>query len=240
MGAEPRLVMVAGSAAGSGKSTTMQYLAARLRDEERPVLTVTEDDVWGVRQLDTGPVDRLSALPLFFDLLHRPGSAPATPDMVAAAFEQLAQLAIDLSAAWLQDWAWPDLFRMLGWDSDTRRRASATLRRIAAPLQPQVIYLQLDRTLALTRALDERGPVWFNRYAARPVDLPVTAEVVERVSMDRDRLEDEVMSDLSGWEVQLVPSDRPREEVAAEVWRAAQLSGVAEHPRSQEAGVDSS
>ena len=58
------LVMFTGPSAGSGKSTTMRAVAARLRGDARDVLSITEDDVWGDRQLGAAPVDRSSALPL--------------------------------------------------------------------------------------------------------------------------------------------------------------------------------
>ena len=145
--------MLTGCSAGSGKSTTMRAVAARLRGDARDVLSITEDDVWGDRQFDAAPVDRWSALPLFVELLHEERDGDTTPAMVVKAFELLMQEALDRSAVWLQDWAWPDLFSVLGWDRQLRSQTSTRLQQVSAPLSPVVVYLRLDPSQALRRAL---------------------------------------------------------------------------------------
>ena len=73
-----RLVIITGSAPGAGKSTLMRTLAAGLRGLGDKVLEVSEDAVWGERQLGTLPVDYATAWPEFRALLHeRPcGGSP--------------------------------------------------------------------------------------------------------------------------------------------------------------------
>jgi len=215
--------MLTGSSAGSGKSTTMRAIAARLRGDARDVLSITEDDVWGDRQLDDAPVCRSSALPLFVELLHEDRDGGTSPAMVVKAFQLLMQEALDRSAIWLQDWTWPDMFSMLGWDRQIRLQTSTRLQQMSAPLFPVVVYLRVDPSQALRRALTERGTTWFNRYAQRPLEEPVTAELVSDVAARKRGAERQHMADLAGWQVLFVDGSSAEADVAATVWRDARL-----------------
>ena len=179
-----RLIMLTGTSAGSGKSTAVRALAGRFRSLGREVFLIDEDAVWGERQLGSAPVDYTTASPLFHELIHKrrdAGGVP-TPDQVVRAFERLMNDALSRSAMWLQDWCWPDLLDGLGWDSQVARVTSRRLQQIGAAVTPRVIYLRVDASEALRRALEERGPVWFNRYAGAQLDQPVTASMVDHVA----------------------------------------------------------
>ena len=215
--------MLTGSSAGSGKSTTMRAVAARLRRDARDVLSITEDDVWGDRQLDAAPVDRRSALPLFVELLHEERDGGTSPAMVVKAFQLLMQEALDRSAIWLQDWTWPDMFSMLGWDRQLRSQTSTLLQQMSAPLFPVVVYLRLDPSQALCRALSERGTTWFNRYAHRRLEDPVTAQLVSEVAARKRKAEPQRIADLAGWQVHFVDGSSAEADVANAVWREARL-----------------
>ncbi|HEY5980742.1 MAG TPA: hypothetical protein VIT41_14035 [Microlunatus sp.] len=218
-----RLVMLAGSSAGSGKSTTMRAVAARLRGDGRDVLSITEDDAWGDRQLDGAPVDRSRALPLFVELLHEERDGGTSPAMVVKAFQLLMQEALDRSAIWLQDWTWPEMFSMLGWDRQLRLQTSMRLQEMSAPLLPVVVYLRLDPSHALRRALNERGTTWFNRYAQGRLEEPVTAELVSEVAAKSREAEPQRLADLAGWQVLFVDGTSTEADVADAVWRDARL-----------------
>lgn len=214
--------MLTGSSAGSGKSSTMRVLAARLRGDGRDVLSITEDDVWGDRRFDGAAVDRSSALPLFVELLHDERDGGTSPSMVTEAFQLLRQETLDRSAIWLQDWVWPDMFRMLGWEGQARLQTSM-LQQLSAPLCPVVVYLRLDPLQALRRALDERGTTWFNRYTQRRLDEPVTAGLVNEVAARKREAEPQRMADLAGWRVLIVDGSGAQADVADAVWRDAHL-----------------
>ena len=215
--------MLTGSSAGSGKSTTMRAVAAKLRGDARDVLSITEDDVWGDRQLDDAPVDRSSAVPLFVELLHEERDGGTSPAMVVKAFQLLMQEALDRSAIWLQDWTWPDMFSMLGWDRQMRLQTSTRLQQMSTPLFPVVVYLRLDPSQALRRALNERGMTWFNRYAQRRLEEPVTAELVSEVAARKREAVPQRIADLAGWQVLFVDGSSAEADVADAVWRDARL-----------------
>lgn len=213
------LVMLSGSSAGAGKSTVMLALADRCSAYGR-VLTVSEDDVWGKRELGTDPVDRTAASPLFFDLLHRDAPEDVSPAAVVGAFEQLRREAMDGRAMWLQDWSWPELLSMLGWSPELRQETSHVLHELSAALAPaMVIYLQLDPQDALDRAVRERGATWFNRYAGRRPDEPVTRTALRQVADMKRQAEQERRAALAGWPVALVDGSGDRADVIDAAWR---------------------
>ncbi len=163
-----RLVMITGSAPGAGKSTLMHTLAAALRDLGDSVLEVSEDAVWGERQLGTLPVDYARAWPEFRALLHeRPSGGSPTKHQVLTAFTRV-QRRVAASHLWIQDWSWIDLAGMLPWARADERALlafSCDLQRVARSLWPLVLHLRIDPQDSLRRAVAERGWVWFDRHA---------------------------------------------------------------------------
>lgn len=162
-------------------------------------------------------------MPLFVELLHEERDGGTSPAMVVKAFQLLMQEALDRSAIWLQDWTWPEMFSMLGWDRQLRLQTSMRLQEMSAPLLPVVVYLRLDPSHALRRALNERGTTWFNRYAQGRLEEPVTAELVSEVAAKSREAEPQRLADLAGWQVLFVDGTSTEADVADAVWRDARL-----------------
>jgi hypothetical protein len=184
-------------------------------------MDIDEDAVWGERQLGSAPVDHTTASPMFYQLLHRDRDllgCPA-PEQVVGVFEQLIIETLRRGAVWLQDWAWPDLIGMLGWDDQTVQATSQHLQRIGAAVEPRVIYLGVDPHTALLRALEERGPQWFNRHAGTPIDAPVTASVVDRLAARKRQAEPARIDALAGWPTIWIDGAAPQEDVVEAVWQ---------------------
>jgi len=160
--------MITGSAPGAGKSTLMRTLAAARRDLGDAVIEVSEDAVWGERQLGTLPVDYATAWPEFWALLHeRPAAASPAAAEVLAAFARVRRR-VDAANVWIQDWSWLDLAGMLPWaraDDAALLAFSRELQHAARLLSPLVLHLHIDHQDSLRRAVAERGWVWFDRHA---------------------------------------------------------------------------
>ena len=199
----------------------MRCLAERYRGLGREVMAIDEDAVWGERRVDRAPVDYTTASSLFYDLLHseRDAGGCPPPDQVVQVFEQLVNEALDRSAIWLQDWCWSDLLGMLGWDHQAVRVTLQQLQKIAAALAPRVIYLRVDPSVALLRALEERGPRWFNRHATTPFDGPVTATMVDNMAALSRRAESARIGALAGWATTSVDAAAPHHEVLEAIWQ---------------------
>ena len=168
-----RLVMITGSAPGAGKSTLMRTLAAGLRGRGDSVLEVSEDAVWGERQLGTLPVDYATAWPEFRALLHeRPSGGSPTVTEVFDAFVRV-QRRVAASRVWIQDWSWIDLAGMLPWaraPEGALLACSGDLQHVARSLRPLVLHVRVDPQDSLRRAVAERGWVWFDRHAGESSD----------------------------------------------------------------------
>jgi thymidylate kinase len=161
--------MITGSGPGAGKSTLLAALADSLAQTAAPALVIHEDAVWGARQLGDGAVSREDALPEFQRLLHDPTmSASRTPDDVLACFRVFRDRALVSGAMWMQDWSWTDLAALWQWGKDHAAavRFSRSLRSVAEPLSPTVLYLSVDTVIALDRAVCSRGDTWFARHVA--------------------------------------------------------------------------
>jgi thymidylate kinase len=160
--------MIAGTCAGAGKSTLMRGLRDVIEGGRDSVVEVTEDAVWGERRADDAPVDRSTAWPEFRRLLHDRTERP-DPTEVLEAFDAMRRRIADRSW-WLQDWTWPDLLALAcGSDGDPVTWSRA-LRREADDLDPMVLWLDVDPTVALRRAEHERGSAWLARHAAEFAD----------------------------------------------------------------------
>jgi hypothetical protein len=131
------------------------------------VLEVSEDAVWGERQLGTLPVDYATAWPEFRALLHeRPCGGSPTVTEVFDAFVHVQQRAT-ASGVWIQDWSWIDLAGMLPWaraHEGALLAFSGDLQHVARSLRPLVLHVRVDPQDSLRRAVAERGGVWFDRH----------------------------------------------------------------------------
>lgn len=201
-----RLVMITGSAPGAGKSTLMRALAASLRGLGASVLEVSEDAVWGERQLGRLAVDYATAWPEFRALLHeRPSAESPTAIEVFDTFVCVQRRAAD-SGAWLQDWSWIDLAGMLPWaraNEGALLAFSCDLQRVARSLRPLVLHLRIDPQDSLRRAVFERGWVWFDRHAgASSGDLGREQRLRALAASYRERERQELrVLEAGGWEV---------------------------------------
>lgn len=204
-----RLVIITGSAPGAGKSTLMRTLAAGLRGQGDSVIEVSEDAVWGERQLGTLPVDYATAWPEFRALLHeRPSGGSPTVTEVFDAFARVQRRAA-AARVWIQDWSWIDLAGMLPWahaSEEALLAFSCDLQRVARPRWPLVLHLRIDPHDSLRRAVAERGWVWFDRHAgAASADLG-RAERLRALAAsyregERRRLR---VLDVGGWDVVII------------------------------------
>lgn len=180
-----RLVMAGGTSPGAGKTTLTTELASTLAHEG--VVLVSEDEVWGARRLDDGPVDRESARTEFVDLLH--SGHPPTVEALEVTFDRIAQSAARTSW-WLQDWTWLDLASMTvqAWKQSD---ASGLLERLGAH-RSVVLYLKVDPQEAMLRAVAERGPTWLRQHAqglSLPDGSSVEAVAAFYARHERDRLD---------------------------------------------------
>lgn len=198
--------MITGSAPGAGKSTLMRTLAAGLRGRGDSVIEVSEDAVWGERQLGTLPVDYATAWPEFRALLHeRPSDGSPTVTEVYDAFERV-QRRVAASRVWIQDWSWIDLAGMLPWaraHDGALLAFACDLQRVAQSFRPLVLHLRVDPQDSLRRAVAERGWVWFNRHAgASSADLGREERLRALAASYREReRERRRLLDAGGWEV---------------------------------------
>jgi hypothetical protein len=198
-------------------------------------MALTEDDVWGQRQLGFAPVDRRSARPEFARLLDPTASYDERAARLVDAFRSAVARANAMDALWLQDWVWSDVARACLPDGGTPTAAEVNGELLGLAreggVQPIVLFLQVDPEVALRRALTERGQVWLNRHLGADVHAAVDAdrltEVAQRygrrVATRRQQLSDD------GWAVADLSADGPVHQVAASalaaLGRAALLTG---------------
>jgi Mrp family chromosome partitioning ATPase len=137
--------MIGGTVPGAGKTTLMRALAAALdASGTSACMTLTEDEVWGERQLGLGSVDHSSARPEFAALLDsaerlrsgQPGSSSSS----ARPPREAVRLVHDLVAGL-------GVVRLAGECLDDRSTPTAAvvttaLRRVATALEirPMVLF----------------------------------------------------------------------------------------------------
>lgn len=207
--------------AGAGKSTLIRELATRYRDSGSEVIFIDEDAVWGKRRLDGAPVDYATASPRFYQLLHRerPAEDPLDRAAVVKFVDELVSEALYRRAICLQDWTWPALLHMLGWDDDAVRETFRDIQRRLAPITPQVIHLDIDGRRGLERALAQRGQVWLNRYAGAPLDDPIRRSFLDRLAATKKDAEATAIAGLAEWPTTIVDASATKKQVADAVWR---------------------
>lgn len=149
-----RLVMVAGSGWGAGKTTLASALAEGLRKRSGRVSYLSEDDLLGMegfaafeRQL--GPAD--------------PETNPADRTLLAAT-RGLLEDAPDDRTLLVTDAILPGFFWLLGRYSRERVRAYADeLAGLLRPHDPLLVYLRGEARTLLDRAVATRGREWLAR-----------------------------------------------------------------------------
>jgi hypothetical protein len=210
--------MITGSCPGAGKSSLARDLAGVFGSRGVSVLTISEDDVWGKRELGLDPVSHASALPEFSAVIHDQRTSPSS-SAILRIFAQVRARYLEDQAMWIQDWSWLDLAsRLMG----ERRQGDAltgfarNLLQAARDLNPVVLFLRLDPTLGLERAVHERGGTWLRRHAGVPVATPAREDDLVRGLVDHYRAharEQLKMSASSGWETRIIDADVERPEV---------------------------
>ncbi len=194
----------------------MRAIADRYRGLGRDVIAVDEDAVWGERRLGPEPVNYATAWPAFYELLHKPGgSRPQAGDDLLELFSALVDDAVRRRAVWVQDWSWTHLIRLIGWDEQLIGSVSARMGEIAEAVSPLLIHLRVDPQVALRRALEERGAVWFNRHVAAPLGIEVTPEFVRSAARRFAAWQHAAPHVVPGWEVRVVDAHGP----SRPVWR---------------------
>lgn len=195
-------------------------VAELARRVELPVVVITEDDVWGRRELEDHPVDVLRAREDFRQIVFREPDNDFV-ELLTRLFDRLVAECVAAKALWVQDWTWPDLVRM-SWRTGSEqeaRRVSADLRSMAEPVRPLILHLDVDPEVALRRALEERGGVWFNRHFARTLSHRVE-DVDIRAGAARYRADSDVRLDefsAAGWTILHVNGEQALPDVAADI-----------------------
>lgn len=222
-----RLITLTGSA-GAGKSTLMRELARRYRASGFAVMFIDEDAVWGERRVDGSPVDYATASARFYQLLHRqrPAEDPLDRAAIVKFVDELVSEALQKRAICLQDWTWPGLLDMLGWDGDAAEETFADIQRGLAPITPQVIHLRIDPKPALERALAERGPVWLNRWAGTPLDQPVLPSFLDQLAATKRDAEAMAVDRMAEWPTAIFDASAPKKRVADAVWHTLIEDGM--------------
>lgn len=216
------LVMIGGTVPGAGKTTLMKALATALSTSGTSAcMTLTEDEVWGKRQLGLAPVDYRSARPEFARLLHPTAPHEERAARLVDAFSTAATRANALDATWLQDWVWSDLAHACLDDKATPTGAEVTaqLLQVATDhaVRPMVLSLRVDAQVALRRALIERGQTWFNRHLGTDVHAAVDDERLTDLADAYERAVPARREQLlaAGWEVVDINADGPVDHVTA-------------------------
>ena len=208
--------MLSGVSPGAGKSSVLAQLASQVPP---PVVRITEDDVWGRRETGESPVDRLSGREDFRRLVFRPPDGDSAARIMQL-FAQLVDECVAAKSLWLQDWTWPELIRM-SLELPTEQevgQTSAQVRALAEPVRPLIVHLDLDPQVAVQRALQERGDIWFNRHFGRSLHAPVQVEDI-RAGAARYRSTSEAKLDAlsaAGWQVRRVDAQRALADVVSD------------------------
>lgn len=214
--------MIGGVVPGAGKTTLMRAFATEIAARGTAAcMTLTEDEVWGERQLGLAPVDFQSARPEFAALLDPAVTHEERAVRLVDAFRTAATRANALNATWLQDWVWSDLAHACLGDeaASTATDLTAHLLRLATDhgLHPTVLFLRLDPEIALRRALIERGQTWFNRHHGADVHAAVDSERLIDLANAYGRAVPARRKQLSaaGWHVADVNADESVAQVTA-------------------------
>jgi thymidylate kinase len=222
--------MMGGTTPGAGKTTLMEALAAAFSTGAGSAcMALTEDDVWGKRQLGLAPVDHRSARPEFVRLLDPTASYDERAAGLVDAFLSAVARANAMDALWLQDWVWSDLARACLRDGGTPTAADVTreLVKLAREggVQATVLFLHVHPEVALRRALAERGQVWLNRHLGADVRATVDTDRLTEVAQAYGRGVAPRRQQLSddGWKVADISAAGPVDQVVASAVAALDL-----------------
>jgi hypothetical protein len=207
--------MMTGSCPGAGKTSLARDLAAMFGSRGSSVLMISEDDVWGRRELGLDPISYASALPEFSAALHDQRT-PTSADALLRTFEQVRARYLQGQTVWIQDWSWLDLASgLLGGrpQPELLTKFAGDLLEAACDLKPVVLFLRLDPRLGLQRAVRERGTTWLRRHAGVSMAADVRdGDLVRGLAdyyggQERERL---ALLGSSGWETLIVDADVDR------------------------------
>lgn len=177
---------------------------------------ISEDDVWGRRELGSAPVDLASARSDFRQLIFERRSADPTGEAVGL-FSTLLAKCHSAGELWLQDWTWPDLIALM-WVAPAADRIalSRRLRVLADPVGALILYLDVRSEVAVARALAERGPAWFNRHFHRPLSAPVVADDIRAGAAQYEQRRTEHLDFIlaAGWRVRHLDGEQSASVVA--------------------------
>ena len=150
-----KLIMLAGSSPGAGKSTLSEFLFDQFTRHAIPARWIYEEDILHldafepvVRFFQRGQGDGIEALLDATDRFVR--GALAAPEVV-------------ITDSIFPAYTW--LFAA-GYPRAQIADFSAQLARLLAPLQPLTIYLNSDVATSLTRAVVQRGTAWLDELIA--------------------------------------------------------------------------
>jgi thymidylate kinase len=223
------LIMIGGTVPGAGKTTLMRALATALTAGGTACMTLTEDEVWGERQLGLAPVDDRSARPEFAALRDPAAQRDERAVRLVEAFRTAAVRADALHATWVQDWVWSDLAHACLDDTATPTAAAVTGRLPGLATEhgfaATVLFLRVGAGVALRRALVERGQTWFTRHLGVEVQTAVDDGLLRDLADGYDRAvparREQLLS--AGWDVLDVDADGAPEQVTASALAALRL-----------------
>jgi hypothetical protein len=162
-----RLVMIHGVCWGVGQSTLARRLASAIGDVD----VLWEDEL---------PEPSIFTRPEFGDVadrFHRHNHQPTAgvghpePELLEEAYRRLVDTVLAHQRTALMAWSVIDLAEDLDWartDEDALHRHALQTRAVFAPLNPELVYLSGDLSIAMRRAVAQRGSDWFRRAYGQP------------------------------------------------------------------------
>jgi hypothetical protein len=150
-----KLIMLAGSAPGAGKSTLSEFLFDQLTRHAIPTRWIYEEDILHL--------DVFAPVVQFF--LHGQGDGI---EALLGATSRFVQVAIAANEVVITDSIFPAYTWLFaaGYPRAQIGEFSAQLAQLLAPLQPLTIYLNSDVATSLKRAVAQRGTAWLDDLIA--------------------------------------------------------------------------
>lgn len=149
-----RLIMVAGSSPGVGKSTLSHVLFQQFMAHAMPVHWFYEED--------------LGQLPAFAPFLQALSTSPPQIEVFLHAVAAFVPTCVAMDATIITDSFLPGhLFFFGSYPRPMLETFNQQVYRLLQPLHPLLIYLQSDILAAYARAIRQRGVVWQERLLGR-------------------------------------------------------------------------
>jgi hypothetical protein len=158
--------MIHGICWGIGQSTLSRRLAEAIPDV----------DVLWEDELSQPAIFTRAEFAEVADRFHRHNANPDAGighpprQLLEDAYTRLVERAVAKGGTTLLAWSPMDLAEDLDWaraDERELHKHAAAVRRILAPLDPDLVYLAGDISVAFERALEQRGRDWFARAYGR-------------------------------------------------------------------------